>query len=103
MPRVFLRPAARADLQEIARYTERTWGRRQRDLYLTAIDVKLDALAADPKIGASRDALRAGYRSSRVGAHIVFYREVPEGIEVVRILHERMDVRRPLAPEDDDA
>jgi toxin ParE1/3/4 len=102
MARVFLRPAARADLEDIARYTETTWGRRQRDLYLTAIDAKLGALAANPKIGKPRDAVRAGYRSSRVGAHVIFYREFPEGIEVVRILHQRMDVRRQLASESDD-
>ncbi len=102
MARVFLRPGARADLQDIARYTERTWGRRQRDVYLTAIDDKLKALAAHPKIGAPRDAVRVGYRSSRIGAHVIFYREAPGGIEVVRILHERMDVMRRLAPESDD-
>jgi len=102
MPRVFLRPAARADLQDVARYTETTWGRRQRDVYLTAIDAKLRALAAKPKIGKPRDAVRTGYRSSRVGAHVIFHREVPEGNEVVRILHQRMDVRRQLASEGDD-
>jgi toxin ParE1/3/4 len=102
MARVFLRPAARADLQDIARYTETTWGRRQRDVYLAAIDDKLRALAANPKLGAPRDAVRAGYRSSRVGAHVISYREVPEGIEVVRVLHQRMDLRRQLASEGDD-
>ncbi len=102
MARVFLRPAALADLQNLARYTEANWRRRQRDVYLTAIDAKLGALAANPKIGAPRDAVRAGYRSSRVGAHVIFYREVREGIEVVRVLHQRMDVRRQLALESDD-
>jgi toxin ParE1/3/4 len=100
--RVFLRPAAWADLEEIARYTETTWGRRQRNLYLTAIDAKFHALAANPKAGRPRDAVRAGYRSSRVGAHIVFYCEVPSVIEVVRVLHQRMDVRRQLTSEGDD-
>ncbi len=102
MARVFLRPAARADLEDIARYTETTWGRRQRDVYLTAIDAKLGTLAAKPKIGAPRDAVRAGYRSSRVGAHVIFYREVADGIEVVRVLHQRMDLQRQLASEGDD-
>jgi len=102
MPRFFLRPAARADLQDIARYTETNWGRRQRDVYLTAIDARLGALAANPKIGTPRDAVRAGYRSGRVGAHVIFYRQVSEGIEVVRILHQRMDVMRRLAPESED-
>jgi toxin ParE1/3/4 len=102
MSRVFLRPAALADLQDIARYTEASWGRHQRDVYLTAIEAKLGALAANPKIGKPRDAVRAGYRSGRIGAHVIFYREVAEGIEVVRILHQRMDVRRQLASETDD-
>jgi toxin ParE1/3/4 len=46
--------------------------------------------------------VRTGYRGSRVGAHVIFYREVTEGIEVVRILHQRMDVRRQLASESND-
>ncbi|MGZ9116264.1 MAG: type II toxin-antitoxin system RelE/ParE family toxin, partial [Methylocystis sp.] len=31
-----------------------------------------------------------------VGAHVVFYRKAPKGVEVVRVLHRRMDFQRHL-------
>jgi toxin ParE1/3/4 len=30
------------------------------------------------------------------GAHVIFYREIAAGIDIVRILHRRMDVPRHL-------
>jgi toxin ParE1/3/4 len=92
MAAVTLRPAARADLLAIARYTELRWGTRQR--YLAIFDQCFRELAVDPQRGWRRDGIRAGYRSIRVGKHILFYRVTPEGVDVVRILHERMDIPR---------
>ncbi|MEE4235150.1 MAG: hypothetical protein V2I51_00370 [Anderseniella sp.] len=43
----------------------------------------------------SRDAghVRAGYRNARVGMHFLYFIVAADGaIEIVRILHERMDV-----------
>nr|WP_244101537.1 hypothetical protein [Burkholderia ambifaria] len=31
-----------------------------------------------------------------VGSHVVFYRETAESLDVIRVLHQRMDVDRPL-------
>ena len=35
--------------------------------------------------------VRAGYHKYRAGSHFLFYRVTSGGVEVVRILHERMD------------
>jgi len=40
---------------------------------------------------------RAGYRKLAAGSHVLFYRVMSEGdIDVVRVLHRRMDVDRHL-------
>jgi toxin ParE1/3/4 len=102
MPKVTVRPAARADLRRIGRYTEREWGREQHSRYLRQIDARILAVADNPKLGKPRDEVREGYRSIRAGRHVVFYREIEGGIEIVRILHGAMDAGRHLTrrPED---
>ena len=34
----------------------------------------------------------AGYLKYAVGSHVIFYRQTDAGIDVIRILHQRMDV-----------
>jgi toxin ParE1/3/4 len=40
--------------------------------------------------------IRRGYHKYRAGSHVLFYRLIDGGIEVVRILHEQMDFGRHL-------
>lgn len=53
---------------------------------------KLEELAANPYMGRARPELDAGLRSFPFEHYVVIYRPVPEGIEVVRILHGRQDI-----------
>lgn len=93
MPGLVLTNKALEDLREIGRYTERRWGREQRNHYLAILDRGVHDLAAAPLSGRDCSALRPNYRKWPVGKHIVFYRTIePDQIEIVRVLHERMDV-----------
>jgi len=84
---------ALSDLKSIGGYTQRTWGRRQRDRYLTALDKGFHALAADHMKGRDCGEIRQGYRKYNVGKHVVFYREIDASlIEIVRVLHGSMDM-----------
>lgn len=47
---------------------------------------------AIPLIGISREELHPSLRSFPVGKYLIFYRLVPEGIEVIRVLHGMMDI-----------
>jgi toxin ParE1/3/4 len=38
------------------------------------------------------DDIRPGYCKYHVGRHLIFYRQVSDGLEIVRVLHDRMDV-----------
>ncbi|MEW5424581.1 type II toxin-antitoxin system RelE/ParE family toxin [Amorphus sp. 3PC139-8] len=87
-----IRPKAEEDLRDIGRYTRKTWGREQTRRYLRAIHDKLQRLSETPEIGAARDEIAEGYRSARVGHHLVFYR-IDGDTVVVRVLHESMDLQ----------
>lgn len=89
---------AKFDLKSIGTYTQSTWGKRQRDRYLTALDKSFHALSADHLKGRDCSEIRDGYRKYQVGKHIVFFREIDASlIEIVRVLHERMDVESQLS------
>lgn len=84
---------AKADLKSIAVYTQRKWGKEQRRVYLKQFDVAFQLLAETPQAGKNCDFIKLGYRKYPNVSHIIFYRCVGEScIEVVRILHKRMDV-----------
>lgn len=89
---------AKADLKEIGRYTLEHWGRDQRDQYLTRLDACFHHLAENPHTGKDCSEIRDGYRKFNAGSHVIFYRQsLPDMIEIVRILHGRMDIETRLA------
>lgn len=86
-----LSPRAQADIDEIWDYTVRTWDQAQAESYLRDIQGALRSLVADPSKGRACDDIRAGYKKQPVGSHVLFFRLVGDDIEVIRILHQRMD------------
>ncbi|GAB3757875.1 type II toxin-antitoxin system RelE/ParE family toxin [Microlunatus parietis] len=97
MNRYVLSPAARADLDEIWDYTRERWDADQAEKYLRELQPAIERAVGDPRIGRACDEVRAGYRRLAAGSHQVYYRVTDDGIvDVVRILHQRMDVDRHL-------
>jgi toxin ParE1/3/4 len=90
-----LSPLAETDLEEIWLYSLRNWSLEQADRYHAVIVAAFDELAAGVKAGRRVD-VREGYFKYAVGAHLIFYRPSDSGIEIIRILHQRMDVSRHL-------
>jgi toxin ParE1/3/4 len=98
MTRHLLSPAAQADLDGIWDYTARVWGESQAERYVLAIRAACEALATGKRRGRPIDGIRPGYRKLAVGSHHLYYRVTDQGlIDVVRILHRRMDVPARLA------
>lgn len=91
-----LRPKAIADLEGIWEYTVDTWGEEQAERYVRLINESFREIADNPSLGRPCDAIRNGYRKRGVSRHVIFYRTIDGGVDVVRILHERMDVDRHL-------
>jgi len=91
-----LTKAAVRDLLAIGRFTRERWGDEQCRDYLTSLDARFHALAKRPRSGRACDDLRAGYWRFREDKHVIFYRITETGVDVVRVLHERMLPERHL-------
>lgn len=86
-----LSPRARADLDDIWEYSAAKWNVERADNYIREIWKTVELVASEPSIGRSCDEIRAGYFKFPSGSHLIFYRRLGKKIDVVRILHQRMD------------
>jgi toxin ParE1/3/4 len=83
---------AQIDLEQIADYSFSNWGEKQANFYLEQLEKAFYNLLDNPHLGESRDNIKTGYRSLAVEKHIIFYRLNDNQLEIMRILHYRMDV-----------
>ncbi|MBX9909716.1 MAG: type II toxin-antitoxin system RelE/ParE family toxin [Beijerinckiaceae bacterium] len=97
MKPAFLRPQAKADLRRIAQRSKREWGVVQAKSYVATINAAIARLQEMPESGVECSDLLAGCRRCNVGAHSIFYCPAIDRIDVIRILHQRMDAGRYLA------
>ncbi len=94
MAKYFLTNKAVEDLSKIWDYTYETWSENQADRYYELIIQTCQEISKAPAIGKIYREIANSISGFRVGKHIIFYRETkPKEIEVLRILHERMDLK----------
>lgn len=97
MARLVLRQEAINDLSDIWEYTSETWSENQADKYYQAIKSACIDLSNKPNMGKPYVEISSKILGYSINKHIIFYHETSdEIIEVVRILHERMDLKRHL-------
>ena len=89
--KVRVTPRVRDDLKNIGRYTERTWGKAQRNRYLKCIEARFQWLAKNPPLGKHRTDICEGYYSFSEGQHVVFYLFSSSTIDIIGISHKEMD------------
>ena len=82
---------AEDDLRLIAINTIETWGQGQAEAYILLLHEALIKIANAPDIGRRRPELFDNARSIPVQKHMIYYWPSAQGIEVARILHQRMD------------
>ena len=86
-----------SDLNKIWIYTFHKWSKEQADRYYDLIIAEIEFIADNDLIGKSAEQTRKNYRMSRIKSHLVFYRKGDDEIvEIVRILHQRMDIKNRL-------
>ena len=90
-----LSPQAESDLEGIWFYTFDTWSRSQADRYHNTLVAEIAALATGLHIGRP-DTVRPGLRKRPCGSHVIWYRDLPDRLEVIRILHSAQDTERHL-------
>ena len=85
------------DLDKIWIYTLNKWSKEQADRYYDLIIAEIDFIADNYLIGKSAGQTRKNYRVTKIKSHLIFYRKVEnEIVEIVRILHQRMDIKKRL-------
>ena len=86
MPKVVVSPLAQADIDEIWDYIAHD-SLVNADRFIDRIEQRFGLLAANPHLGVARDDLRPGLRRFRHAGYLIYYRFIPGGIEVVRVVH----------------
>lgn len=90
------------DLTSIWDYTLKTWSERQADDYYEML-VSFCRKTLSPTFFPSRryDEIVQDLYGIKVGHHIIFYKHlISEDVLIVRILHERMDIKRHITEQD---
>jgi toxin ParE1/3/4 len=97
--------AAELDFANIVKWTAENFGAQQSRVYQGTLVQAIGELAEGPDVAGSkaRDEIMPGLRTVHVarhgrrGSHFLMYRVVPSTtVEIVRILHDRMDLQRHL-------
>jgi len=95
MAKYVLTNKAVEDLSKIWDYTYEVWSENQADKYYKLLIEACSEIATKPGIGKNYEEISTGIFGYGAGKHIIFYRELhPKEIEIVRILHERMDLKK---------
>ncbi|MFN3909100.1 MAG: type II toxin-antitoxin system RelE/ParE family toxin [Flavobacterium sp.] len=97
MAEVILRQEAINDLNDIWIYTIDEWSEKQADKYYSSIEFACSQIGKNPELGNEYEGISKNLLSLKIGKHIIFYQIISKDrIEVVRILHERMDLKNRL-------
>ena len=95
MTSVLFSPLAISDLEGIWDYTVENWGLEKAAQYTDRIRDACSDLAVGRKQGRPVP-LRDGYFKYPVNRHFIFFMVTENGIAVIRILHQQMDVEAHL-------
>jgi toxin ParE1/3/4 len=83
---------ARVDIREIRRYTKNVWGKEQSDAYEQRLVAQMHKLGVYPLLGEEVHEAPGNVRRLVAEQHAIFY-EIDNGrINVLRILHVKMDL-----------
>ena len=97
MAKVILRQEAIDDLNDIWDNTFGKWSEIQADKYYATIKLACKGIGENPNVGKEYFGVSKNLLGLNSGKHIIFYHLILEGkIEIIRILHERMDLKNRL-------
>ncbi|GAL76791.1 parE toxin protein [Nonlabens ulvanivorans] len=83
------------DLSKIWDYTFEVWSEKQADKYFYGLISNCQEIADNPDLGKNYEGISNQLLGLRTNRHIIFYRTLEKDyIEITRILHERMDLKK---------
>ena len=84
------------DLNDIWEYIFHKWSKEQADRYFNLIFDEIEYISNNSQLGMSYEHIRKNYRASKIKSHLIFYRVENNKIEIIRILHQRIDLKKRL-------
>lgn len=97
-PRTVIRPLARQDVLEQAEYIAFHSGLAMASQFLEAAERTYQLIAIQPYLGRLVERCPPAMAGSRVfpvrgfGKHLIFYRPIEAGIEILRVIHGARDI-----------
>ena len=83
------------DLSKVWDYSFEVWSERQADKYYESLISNCQEIAVNPNLGKNYDGITQNLHGIKANRHIIFYRTLNENyVEITRILHERMDLKK---------
>ena len=99
MAKLTWRQEAINDLSDIWNYTVDVWSENQADKYYQSLKFACQEISRDPTIGKTYGEVDKNLKGYRINKHLIFYHSVSANeVEIIRILHERMDLKSQLKP-----
>ncbi len=80
------------DLEGIWEYTFHNWSKDQADRYYSLIMNEIEFLSENTTSGKPVNHIKMGYLVSYVKSHMIFFKRIEGIVEIIRILHQKMDV-----------
>jgi len=85
------------DLEKIWLYTYKKWSKEQADRYHNLIIDEIEFMVNNCNLSRKVDYIREGYKMTKVKSHLIFAKKTADDvIEIVRILHQKMDIENRL-------
>ena len=96
-PKFRISKKAIEDLENIWYCTSNKWSADQADRYYRLIIEEIENISTNQVMWVSADHIRKEYFKAKVKSHLIFYRKTNDIVEVIRILHQRMDIENRLS------
>ncbi len=85
------------DINNIWIYTFNKWSKEQADRYYDLIIKEIEFISDNFMTGKSVEETRKNYRVTKIKSHLIFFKKLEnEIVEIIRILHQRMDIKKYL-------
>jgi toxin ParE1/3/4 len=83
------------DLSKIWEYTFEVWSEKQADRYFNGLISNCQDIVENPDLGKNYEGISNQLLGVKAYKHIIFYRTINRDyVEITRILHERMDLKK---------
>ena len=91
-----LKPEAGNDLRKIFEYTATSWAIDQAEKYQDVLFAGMILITRQEELGKEYQFAKLPYRKLHINRHLIFYRVEGRTCLIIRVLHDRMNIKRQM-------